>query len=195
MEPWCPIVPWYHHTMVPWCHGAMVLNTESSMTTPQSSTISHQSSVINHPSSVLNHQSSVINHQAPAISHQASIINHQSSIIKHQSSIISYQSPITKYQSAITSHHGSKSWPRCCLVDLGFRIKISAYPLGRSTSFFEPDLFRLLPGCGGWAEVRPIGAAVAPGWGRAGVIRRGYGFFPAPAAVPASMFIVIYSIW
>ena len=51
----------------------------------------------------------------------------------------------------------AKSWPRCCLADFGSRIKISAHPLGRSTSFFEPDLFRWVPGSGGLAEVRPNG--------------------------------------
>ena len=71
-------------------------------------------------------------------------------------------------QSAITSHHGTKSWPRCCLADFGSRIKISAHLLGQNHKFFEPDLFRLVPGCGGgWSEVRPIGNSGEGGsWGR-----------------------------
>ena len=34
----------------------------------------------------------------------------------------------------------------CCEADFGPRIKISGYPLGRSASFFELHLFRLVPG-------------------------------------------------
>ena len=49
----------------------------------------------------------------------------------------------------------AKSWPRCCSADFGSRIKISAHPLGRSTSFFEPDLFRWVPGAGGWVRGAP----------------------------------------
>ena len=36
--------------------------------------------------------------------------------------------------------------PECCEADFGSRIKILGYPLGRSASFFELHLFRLVPG-------------------------------------------------
>ena len=48
--------------------------------------------------------------------------------------------------------HGTIGWkcekfqPECCEADFGSRIKISGYPLGRSASFFELHLFRLVPG-------------------------------------------------
>ena len=41
-----------------------------------------------------------------------------------------------------------KFQPRCCEADFGSRIKILGYPLGRSASFFEIHLFRLVPGPG-----------------------------------------------
>ena len=49
-------------------------------------------------------------------------------------------------------HHGTmgrkceKFQPECCEADFGSRIKILGYPLGRSASFFELHLFRLVPG-------------------------------------------------
>ena len=39
-----------------------------------------------------------------------------------------------------------KFQPGCCEADFGSRIKILGYPLGRSASFFELHLFRLVPG-------------------------------------------------
>ena len=36
--------------------------------------------------------------------------------------------------------------PECCEADFGSRIKMLGYPLGRSASFFELHLFRLVPG-------------------------------------------------
>ena len=39
-----------------------------------------------------------------------------------------------------------KFQPGCCEADFGSRIKILGYPLGRSASFFEIHLFRLVPG-------------------------------------------------
>ena len=39
-----------------------------------------------------------------------------------------------------------KFQPECCEADFGSRIKISGYPLGRSASFFEIHLFRLVLG-------------------------------------------------
>ena len=38
-----------------------------------------------------------------------------------------------------------KFQPGCCEADFGSRIKILGYPLGRSASFFEIYLFRLVP--------------------------------------------------
>ena len=38
-----------------------------------------------------------------------------------------------------------KFQPGCCEADFGSRIKILGYPLGRSASFFEIHLFRLVP--------------------------------------------------
>ena len=38
-----------------------------------------------------------------------------------------------------------KFQPECCEADFGSRIKILGYPLGRSASFFEIYLFRLVP--------------------------------------------------
>ena len=53
-------------------------------------------------------------------------------------------------------HHGKmfmllgwkrdKFQPRCCEADFGSIIKILGYPLGRSASFSEIHLFRLVPG-------------------------------------------------
>ena len=132
------MAPWYHGahgTIVPWCHGTMV---------------------------PWYHGTMVPWHHGAMVPWYSSILNRQSSILNHQSSIIHNQLSISNYQSAITSHHGTKSWPRCCLADFGFRITISAHPLGRSTSFFEPDLFRLVPGCGGWAEMRPMAKPPCP---------------------------------
>ena len=79
--------------------------------------------------------------------------HYQSSIINQQSSIINHQSSVINHQATFISHHGTKSWPRCCKADLGSRIKISLHLWGRSDKFFEPDLFRLLPGDAGWAEM------------------------------------------
>ena len=38
-----------------------------------------------------------------------------------------------------------KFQPECCEADFGSRIKILRYPLGRSASFVEIYLFRLVP--------------------------------------------------
>ena len=48
--------------------------------------------------------------------------------------------------SVVLGANLAESCPRCCSADFGSRIKISGHPLGRSTSFFEPDLFRWVPG-------------------------------------------------
>ena len=117
--------------MVPWCHGTMVDNSP---------------------------QPPITDHQSLIISHQSSVTNHRSSIINHQSSIINHQSPIIN-PATITSHHGTKSWPRCCLADFGSRIKISAHLLRQNYEFFELDLFRLVLGCGG--VVRDLGCVSA----------------------------------
>ena len=50
--------------------------------------------------------------------------------------------------SVVLGANLAESCPRCCSADFGSRIKISGHPLGRSTSFFEPDLFRPVPGFG-----------------------------------------------
>ena len=52
----------------------------------------------------------------------------------------------------VPCYHGAmglrceKFQPGCCEADFGSRIKILGYPLGRSASFFEIHLFRLVPG-------------------------------------------------
>ena len=48
--------------------------------------------------------------------------------------------------SVVLGANLAESCPRCCSADFGSRIKISGHPPGRSTSFFEPDLFRWVPG-------------------------------------------------
>ena len=73
----------------------------------------------------------------------------------------------------------NKFHPRCCEAVLDSRIKISGYPLGRSASFFENYLFRLVPAPeidffpNPIAEMAGAARRVNPPWPESRVLPRG----------------------
>jgi len=105
-----------------------------------------------HPSLSLHHRSSSINHLSSIIHHPSIGDHHPSPIIYHREE--SKNGPpvrLPTWSRKKNLHASGANSPKSCpgffSNDLGSRIKISEHPWGRSNRFFEPDLFRSVPGC------------------------------------------------